>query len=98
MSRGPDDRPRETAPKSPLPPLDQDAPGGQDEPTTFRPVPGPKPASKSKGGSGTRPRNRPTDETAFRPAAKGRVETDAGGPGWLERIVFGSVGSGSLGL
>lgn len=92
MSRGPDDRPRKTSPKAPLPPIDPDDPG-DDGPSTFRPAPMPRPAKAR-----TKPKARPTDDSAFRPTAKDFGDGERGGPGWIERIVLGSVRSSSLGL
>jgi type IV pilus assembly protein PilC len=82
MSRDPGDPRRGPKPRpKPKPPDDSDIDGLA--PSTFRPA-GPMPdPPRAPAGSATR---RPRGET--------REET--GGPGWFERIVFGSVSAGHL--
>lgn len=82
MSRDAGDPPRKPKPR-PKPPEDDEAITG-DEPTTFHAAPQPADPPRAPIGASARPK------------AKGEPREESGGPGYFERVVFGSVGAGHL--
>src|SRR5262245_1671166 len=80
MSRDAGDPPPRTPKRRPKPPADD-----ADEPTTFSPAPQPADPPRAPVG--------PPDRS---PRAKREPREESGGPGFFERVVFGSVGAGHL--